>query len=89
MATKKQLINRKNRLTVELNRVRESIADIERAGVKGLTVSTGDGQKSATALELSTLYKREGELAAELAEVRRSLRGKASLRIRHRMTTRD
>lgn len=89
MATKIQLINRKNRLTVELNRVRESIADIERGGVKGLTVSTGDGQKSATALDLDRLYKREGELSAELAEVRRSLRGKASLRIRHRMTTRN
>ena len=88
MATKVQLINRRNRLTLELHDIRETIADIERRGVASLTISTGDGQKSATNIDLDKLHERRARLESDLADVRRQLRGGSGLAIRHRMTVR-
>ena len=88
MATKTQLINRRNRLTLELHDIRETIADIERQGVASLTISTGDGQKSATNLSLKDLLERRAQVESELAAVRRRLRGGSAFAIRHKMTVR-
>jgi hypothetical protein len=88
MATRTQLINRRNRLTVELHDIRETIADIEKQGVSSFTVSTGDGQKSATNIDLDKLHERRARLESDLADVRRRLRGGSGLAIRHRMTVR-
>lgn len=88
MATRTQLINRRNRLTVELHEIRETIADIEKRGVSSFTVSTGDGQKSATNIDIDKLHERRARLESDLADVRRRLRGGSGLAIRHRMTVR-
>lgn len=88
MASRTQLINKRNRLTVELHDVRETIADIEKRGVASVNISTGDGQKSATNLALKDLLDRRASLEAELASVRRQLRGGPAFAIRHKMTVR-
>lgn len=75
MATRIQLINKRNRLTVELKRYDDTIADIVAHGVKSFTVSTGDGQKSATNLELKELRAARASVAAELRAVKRQLKG--------------
>lgn len=89
MASRTQLINKRNRLTVELHDVRETIADIEKRGVASVNISTGDGQKSATNLALKDLYDREAFLKGELATVRRQLRGGPAFRMRHLETRRS
>lgn len=75
MSTKAQLINKRNRLTVELKRLDDTIADIVAHGVKSFTVSTGDGQKSATNLDLKELRAVRAATAAQLAAVKRRLNG--------------
>ena len=75
MSTRAQLINKRNRLTVELKRLDDTIADIVEHGVKSFTVSTGDGQKSATNLDLKELRAARASVASDLAAVKRRLNG--------------
>lgn len=83
MATKIQLINKRNRLAVEKKRLDDVIADIQQRGVQSMTISTGDGSESATNISLSELQSRRDTVASELAQVRRQLRGEGALKIGH------
>ncbi len=89
MSHKAKLINRKNRLTVELAELRETRRAILRTGVQSSTRSTGDGQVSATNLQLKTLDEEIAATERELGRINRELDGRGGLKRRRYMTARD
>lgn len=78
----------KVRLSKEAATLDETIRDIEARGVSSATVSTGDGQQSASNLDLRALVDRREKVGALLAQVNRQIAGRSALKIVHRMTTR-
>lgn len=89
-------LNRKQRLTIlkvrltkEAETLDATIRDIESQGVQSMTISTGDGQKSATNIDLDKLVARRKKVGDDLAAVNRQLAGRPALKIVHRMTTRN
>lgn len=89
-------LNRKQRLTIlkvrltkEAETLDATIRDIESQGVQSMTISTGDGQKSATNIDLDKLVARRKKVGDDLAAVNRQLSGRSALKIVHRMTTRN
>ena len=86
---RQKLVIQRTRLTKELETLDASIQDIEARGVQSMTISTGDGQKSATNIDLDKLVARRESVASQLASVNRQLEGRPSLKIVHRMTVRS
>lgn len=86
---RQKLVILRIRLTKELETLDSSIRDIEARGVASMTISTGDGQKSATNIDLDKLVARRESVASQLASVNRQLDGRPSLRIIHHMTVRS
>ena len=83
MATKIQLINKRNRLAVEKATLDRRIHALEESGLQSMTVSTGDGSESATNISLTELQARRDTVASELAQVRRMLRGEGAFKLGH------
>jgi len=79
----------RKRLLTEVKALDETILDLETKGVSSVNVSTGDGSKSATNIDIKELAKRRDTLAKQLASVNRQLEGRASVKIVHRMTVRS
>ena len=73
----------------ELDTLSETIADIEASREKSVTISTGDGQKSATDIELQTLLDRRDEIEGRIASINRRLCGRSGVGIVHQMTVRS
>lgn len=86
---RQKLVVLRVRLQKELDHLDASIQDIEARGVASMTISTGDGQKSATNIDLDKLVARRESVASQLASVNRQLEGRPSLKIVHHMTVRS
>ena len=86
---RQRLIALRTQLSDALRVLDASIRDIEARGVASMTISTGDGQKSATNIDLDKLVSRRDSVARKLASVNRQLAGRPSLRIVHHMTVRS
>lgn len=88
MATKTQMINRRNRLRIQIRRLEDTIADMERTGVKSASVSLGDGTKSSTMM-YSELVAQRDKARAELGALNARLAGRGGFSVRHVMTVRS
>lgn len=88
MATKTQMINRRNRLRIRIRRLDDTIADMERTGVKSASVSLGDGTKSSTMMYNELVAQRDAA-CVELGELNARLAGRGGFRLRHVMTVRS